>query len=101
MAAEVALQTGLNQRLHDAPRVYSYTRFSTPEQANGDSRRRQADGAARWTERKNAQRLAEGLPPLTLDDRLSLNDLGVSAFRGANTYDDRGLGGFLYACREG
>lgn len=84
-----------------APRVYSYTRFSTAEQAQGDSRRRQADGAARWTERKNAQRLAEGLPPVAVDEALRLNDLGVSAFRGANTEDDTGLGGFLFACREG
>lgn len=85
----------------DPPRVYSYTRFSTPEQAQGDSKRRQSDGAARWTERKNAERLAEGLPLLSLDETLRLHDLGVSAFRGANTGEDRGLGGFLFACRQG
>lgn len=85
----------------DPPRVYSYTRFSTPEQAQGDSSRRQSDGAARWTHHKNAERIAESLPPLALDEMLSLSDLGVSAFRGANTGGDRGLGGFLFACREG
>ncbi len=84
-----------------APRVYSYTRFSTPEQAEGDSRRRQSDGVARWVERKNTERSREGLPPLLLDERLSLADLGVSAYRGANTGEDKGLGGFLIACRNG
>jgi DNA invertase Pin-like site-specific DNA recombinase len=85
----------------EAPRVYSYTRFSTPEQAQGDSQRRQGDGALRWMDRKNAERAREGLPPLVLDERLSLADLGVSAYRGANIECDKGLGGFLRACREG
>lgn len=73
------------------PSVYSYTRFSTPEQALGDSFRRQAEAARRWADQRN----------LTLDERLSLRDLGVSAYRGANTDTDTGLGGFLTACREG
>lgn len=73
------------------PSVYSYTRFSTPEQAQGDSFRRQAEAARRWAEAKG----------LTLDERLSLRDLGVSAYRGANTDTDTGLGGFLAACRTG
>ncbi|PZQ23897.1 MAG: site-specific recombinase, DNA invertase Pin [Sphingopyxis macrogoltabida] len=73
------------------PKVYSYTRFSTPEQAQGDSRRRQTEAARKWAEAKG----------LRLDERLSLHDLGVSAYRGANTDTDSGLGGFLHACREG
>lgn len=85
----------------DTPRVYSYTRFSTPEQALGDSKRRQGDAALRWTDRKNAERAAAGLPLLLLDEALKLSDLGVSAYRGTNTGEDRGLGGFLFACREG
>ncbi|MFC0590271.1 recombinase family protein [Novosphingobium aquiterrae] len=85
----------------EAPRVYSYTRFSTPEQAQGDSFRRQADAAARWVSRKNAEREADGLAPVALDETLNLKDLGVSAFRGANTAEDSGLGGFVFACREG
>ncbi|MBB3034742.1 recombinase family protein [Alteriqipengyuania lutimaris] len=85
----------------NAPRVYSYTRFSTPEQMEGDSQRRQSAGALRWIERKNAERKSSGLPPLVLDERLSLQDLGVSAFRGSNANADKGLGGFLVACREG
>lgn len=73
------------------PKVYSYTRFSTPEQAQGDSYRRQSDAARKWADAKG----------LAMDDRLSLHDLGVSAYRGANADTDSGLGGFLYACREG
>lgn len=95
-SAALSMHTAL-----EAPRVYSYTRFSTPEQAEGDSRRRQSDGANRWMERKNAERAREGLPPLVLDERLKLADLGVSAYRGANVGDDKGLGGFLRACRDG
>jgi DNA invertase Pin-like site-specific DNA recombinase len=83
------------------PKVYSYTRFSTPEQAQGDSFRRQAEAAARWIARKNAERVADGFAPVTLDETLSLRDLGVSAFRGANTAEDSGLGGFLFACEQG
>lgn len=53
-------------------RVYSYLRFSTPEQAKGDSLRRQTTSAEAWC-------AGHGL---VLDDRLSMRDLGVSAFRG-------------------
>jgi DNA invertase Pin-like site-specific DNA recombinase len=71
--------------------VYSYARFSTPEQAGGDSLRRQTEAARRWAE-------SRGLP---LDEKLSLTDHGVSAYRGTNSDEDRGLGAFLYACRQG
>ena len=91
----------LSAEPEEAPRVYSYTRFSTPEQAEGDSKRRQSEGARRWMERKNAERTRELLPPLAFDERLNLTDLGVSAFRGANVGEDKGLGGFLLACRMG
>lgn len=84
-----------------SPRVYSYTRFSTPEQAQGDSLRRQTEGARKWTERKTAERLQAGLPPLCLDESLRMHDLGVSAFRGANVADGSELGAFLFACRQG
>lgn len=72
-------------------RVYSYARFSTPEQASGDSLRRQSEAARKWAE-------ARALP---LDESLTLTDQGVSAYRGSNTDEDRGLGAFLYACRQG
>lgn len=94
-------QTNISTALASAPRVYSYTRFSTPEQAAGDSKRRQTEGARRWMDRKNAQRTEANLPTLIFDERLALQDLGVSAYRGANVAPESGLGGFLQACREG
>lgn len=101
MQAAIATAARPSVTMEAAPRVYSYTRFSTPEQAGGDSRRRQYDGVLRWMERKNTERTRDGLAPLALDERLTLNDLGVSAYRGANTGEDKGLGGFLTACRTG
>jgi DNA invertase Pin-like site-specific DNA recombinase len=80
-----------NGTLCAPPSVYSYTRFSTPEQAQGDSFRRQAEAARKWAAQRG----------MILDDRLSLRDLGVSAYRGANTDTDAGLGAFLTACRSG
>ncbi|GGO93085.1 recombinase family protein [Stakelama pacifica] len=72
------------------PKVYSYARWSTPEQAKGDSFRRQAEAAARWA-RKN---------DLELDTSLAIVDEGVSAYRGNNATDG-GLSRFLEACRRG
>lgn len=54
--------------------AYSYTRFSTPEQAGGDSFRRQCENATKVCERKG----------WLLDDSLRLHDAGVSAFKGKN-----------------
>lgn len=71
-------------------KVYSYTRFSTPEQAAGDSYRRQTEAAQRWAEARG----------LVLDDRLSFSDEGISAYRGGNVETDKGLGAFLYACQQ-
>lgn len=53
-------------------KAYSYIRFSTPEQAQGDSLRRQTAKAEAWAKERG----------LTLDN--SLRDLGVSAYHGAN-----------------
>lgn len=53
-------------------KAYSYIRFSSPEQAQGDSLRRQLEKARAWCDARG----------LMLDD--SLRDLGVSAYRGAN-----------------
>jgi DNA invertase Pin-like site-specific DNA recombinase len=53
-------------------KAYSYIRFSSPEQAKGDSLRRQLDGARAWCASRG----------LTLDE--SLRDLGVSAYRGSH-----------------
>lgn len=72
-------------------KVYSYTRFSTPEQAAGDSARRQMAAAHKWATDRG----------VVLDDKLSFSDEGVSAYRGGNAAEDKGLGAFLYACRGG
>lgn len=54
------------------PKAYSYIRFSTLEQAKGDSLRRQSAAAEAWCRTRGIQ----------LDD--TLHDLGVSAFHGTN-----------------
>ena len=76
--------------LASKPKVYSYSRWSTPEQAKGDSNRRQAEAAAKWAARHGYE----------LDDRLRITDEGVSAYRGGNALDG-GLSRFLEACRKG
>jgi DNA invertase Pin-like site-specific DNA recombinase len=73
------------------PKVYSYSRFSTPEQAAGDSERRQVEAAQSFAAEHG----------LELDDRLKIADLGVSAYRGANLAPDAGLGKFLDAVKQG
>jgi len=72
------------------PKVYSYARWSTPEQAKGDSNRRQAEAASKWAEKNG----------LELDLSLKITDEGVSAYRGGNALDG-GLSRFLEACRKG
>jgi len=54
--------------------AYSYLRFSTAEQAAGDSRRRQMAMAEKYAAEHH----------LKLDLSLSFRDLGVSAYRGQN-----------------
>jgi DNA invertase Pin-like site-specific DNA recombinase len=54
--------------------AYSYLRFSTPDQASGDSRRRQMAMAEKYAAEHH----------LKLDHSLSFRDLGVSAYRGQN-----------------
>jgi DNA invertase Pin-like site-specific DNA recombinase len=57
-----------------ASRAFSYIRFSSKKQQKGESFRRQAEFAIEIC-RENGW---------VLDESLTLNDLGVSAFRGAN-----------------
>jgi DNA invertase Pin-like site-specific DNA recombinase len=65
-------------------KAYSYIRFSTPEQLKGDSLRRQTDLSEQYAKQHG----------LVLDNSLKLQDLGLSAYSGANR--DRGaLGTFL------
>ena len=72
------------------PKAYSYKRFSTPAQADGDSLRRQTAMAEAWAERI-------GVP---LDTELQLTDEGVSAYAGANR-DVGALGAFVEAVQDG
>jgi DNA invertase Pin-like site-specific DNA recombinase len=73
------------------PLAYSYLRFSSPQQAAGDSIRRQTEASADWCKRNGAQ----------LDGSLSLRDEGVSAFRGKHREnpDVHGLAAFLAAVK--
>ncbi len=73
-----------------AAKAYSYLRFSTPEQSEGDSFRRQTQMAVTYA-------AANGL---TLDTELTFQDLGVSAYRGKNAEAGR-LSEFLEAVRCG
>src|SRR5262249_9515626 len=56
------------------PKAYSYTRFSTPEQAKGDSSTRQALAAQQWAEARGVE----------LDAELTFRDEGVTAYDGSN-----------------
>lgn len=71
-------------------RAFSYIRFSSKKQQKGESFRRQAEFAVEVC-RENGW---------VLDESLTLNDLGVSAFRGANAKVGA-LGEFLEAIRIG
>lgn len=71
------------------PKAYSYLRFSTPDQIKGDSLRRQQEAAITYASANN----------LDLDENLSFQDLGVSAFTGGNR--DAKLGAFMAAVEDG
>ena len=75
------------------PVAYSYLRFSSPQQAAGDSVRRQTAAAAAWCERNK----------VVMDTTLNMKDAGVSAYKGAHTKnaDTHALAGFLEAVRQG
>jgi DNA invertase Pin-like site-specific DNA recombinase len=73
------------------PKAYSYIRFSTKEQATGDSERRQSDPA---------QEIADNVLHLPLDDTLYLKDKGLSGYTGDNLTKGA-LGEFLRLVDEG
>ena len=70
------------------PLAFSYLRMSRPEQMRGDSLRRQLEAS-------RAYAAAHGL---TLDE--SMQDLGISAFRGKNRTEGT-LGAFIKAIEDG
>jgi DNA invertase Pin-like site-specific DNA recombinase len=73
--------------------AYSYIRFSTPAQAEGDSLRRQTEGAAEWCERNGVK----------LDTSTTFHDLGRSAFLGEHRKnpDRHALAAFLELVKAG
>ena len=72
------------------PKAYSYIRMSTDVQRKGDSLRRQLEASRRYAAAND----------LELVEDFRLEDLGVSAFKGANVTSGA-LGQFLAAVREG
>jgi DNA invertase Pin-like site-specific DNA recombinase len=72
------------------PQAYSYLRMSTDLQLKGDSRRRQLEASRAYAEANDLE-LAQGA---------ELEDIGVSAFKGANAREGA-LGRFLDAVRSG
>lgn len=80
----------MSKKSNNAPKAYSYVRMSTEAQLHGDSLRRQL-------ERSQAYAREHGLD---LDEYFRLEDLGVSAFKGANV-NEGALGRFLNAVNKG
>jgi DNA invertase Pin-like site-specific DNA recombinase len=76
--------------MRDVPLAYSYIRMSTDIQLKGDSRRRQLEKSAEYTKKHQ----------LVLADDAQLEDIGISAFRGANVQGGA-LGKFLEAVKAG
>jgi DNA invertase Pin-like site-specific DNA recombinase len=76
-----------------APLAYSYVRFSTREQREGDSLRRQTEAAEAWCKRHGVR----------LDTSTTLHDLGKSAFTGEHrkNADRHALAGFLRLVESG
>ena len=76
------------------PKAYSYIRFSSSKQELGDSYRRQLDASRKWIASKDGVWEAEDHP--------TIQDLGVSAYTGANLDPiSGGLGKFLELCESG
>jgi DNA invertase Pin-like site-specific DNA recombinase len=73
--------------------AYSYIRFSSSDQAKGDSLRRQADQTAAWCQRNG----------IALDKSTTLHDLGRSAFTGKHRVnpDRHALASFLKLVEQG
>ncbi|HBE68279.1 MAG TPA: hypothetical protein DDW52_09050, partial [Planctomycetaceae bacterium] len=73
------------------PVGFSYLRFSRPEQAKGDSRRRQEAFAPEFCKRNN----------ITLNETLRFADEGKSGFKGAHLKSDGALTRFLQHIERG
>lgn len=75
------------------PKAYSYVRFSSPEQAKGDSFRRQQEAAIRYCE-------VEGLELVSTKD-YQFFDRGRSAYKGKHLDDTGQLARFLSYVNDG
>jgi len=76
------------------PKAYSYVRFSTPEQAKGDSRRRQYKAAIEYAAKHDLE--------LVKDSDFAFLDAGISAYRGSNVNRvTSSLGRFYDYVKEG
>jgi DNA invertase Pin-like site-specific DNA recombinase len=75
------------------PSAFSYVRFSSPKQSEGDSLRRQVEAAADWCQRHGYR----------LDTSTTLHDLGKSAFTGSHRQnpDRHALASFLKLVEQG
>jgi len=78
------------QPVETTPLAYSYIRFSTPDQLDGDSQRRQLELSMKYCEQNN----------LKLDESTTIKDLGLSAFHGTHIKEGF-LGHFLEAIKTG
>jgi DNA invertase Pin-like site-specific DNA recombinase len=85
--------TAIHEGHPGEPPVYSYGRFSDDPQSEGDSVRRQDDGAARWAQRNDKP----------LADHRRLFDKAASAYHGINRSDPErwALARFLAAVEAG
>ncbi len=72
--------------------AYSYSRFSTGEQAEGDSQRRQDVGVDRWLQQN---------PEYALDTNLTFKDVGRSGLHGAHLRGSGALRRFLDCIESG
>ena len=72
------------------PKAYSYVRWSTPQQAKGDSLHRQLEKARAYAKERDYD----------LDETLNFRDAGITAYNGRNVLKGA-LGDFLRAVQEG
>jgi DNA invertase Pin-like site-specific DNA recombinase len=83
----------MSRKSHSAPLAYSYVRFSSSDQAKGDSLRRQTEAAEEWCRRNG----------VGLDSSTTLHDLGRSAYTGSHRAnpDRNALAAFLQLVEGG
>src|SRR5262249_37933448 len=81
----------LRKERHPMRTGYSYLRYSSPAQREGDSVRRQTTNAAAWCKRHN----------VALDDKRNYLDEGKSAYHGKHRQDGGALKAFLDDIKRG